>query len=110
MLINSENLNRYQMLFGREKMVSLWQEYRRQAEQDLAKLPALSPEEIRGLFHRLHASSQVFGLEEFADLCGQIEDNLVQKRPADAMIASVVALFNRSVNAADSLLTGKKHD
>ncbi len=78
--INTKRLNEYKDVFGAEKMRFLWQEFLAQSAQNWQNMGNMDWDACRQIFHNWRSSSKVFGMDDFALICQQIEDKILKRR------------------------------
>lgn len=78
---NIETIKQYDAIFGHEKMIALFDEYKCKAESDLNQVDRLiaknSRDDLRLIFHSLRSSSLVFGMQGFSFACQDIEERIL---------------------------------
>ena len=70
-------LQQYEQIFGREKMQNLWTEFVSDARAKLDNIENSNKESQRLAYHSLRSSSQVFGMNIFAQICTQREEQIL---------------------------------
>ena len=82
-------IRQYDEIFGREKMLRLFSEYRQKAETDLSRTEELlkneKTEELRLIYHSLRSSSQVFGMMGFSFACQDIEQRILDGETSEKL-------------------------
>lgn len=82
--INLKNLQRYEQVFGLEKMISLFEEFQKKALSELNTANSLFENEkldsLRLMFHSMRSAALVFGMDTFSQSCAQIEENIISRQ------------------------------
>lgn len=86
---NIDNIRQYDEIFGREKMLNLFSEYKQKVEDDLSRAAQLlkqsQTEDLRLIYHSLRSSSQVFGMMGFSFVCQDIEQRILDGEKVDKL-------------------------
>lgn len=79
--INLSNMQRYEQIFGLEKMQFLFEEFQQKARSELNTADCLFAEEkldsLRLMFHSMRSAALVFGMDGFSESCALIEENII---------------------------------
>ena len=83
--MNNENINtlrfeEYKKIFGLSKMKKLWQEFLESSQKNWQEINNTEYEHQKQFFHNWRSNSLVFGMNKFAKLCEQIEENILCHR------------------------------
>ncbi len=110
--INQQQLNEYLDVFGSEKMLFLWHEFVAQAEQTWGAFPHMDWEQRRRAFHNWRNGGRIFGLDDFADLCQSIEDQILRRhmQNLEARISECRSLYRQGITEVLSVLQKKDTD
>lgn len=71
-------IEQYQKIFGKEKICSLWDEFKNDTMKDLEEIENKEREDIRLKFHSWRSSSLVFGLTGFSAECEKAEKMVLE--------------------------------
>ena len=108
-IFNPAIIQKYETLLGREKLLALWTEFKSNTSEKLDMLDELfklgNKSEIRLIFHNASSAALVFGLEDFAKLCSEIEEVILNDddlRLDEQLLQNCLTIFNESVRLVDS--------
>ena len=73
-------MKEYLEVFGLNKMLYLWQEYRQEAKDAWQKMDKINWEQKKLVFNNWRSGSKIFGMNEFANKSQAIEENILKKR------------------------------
>ena len=98
-------------------MQRLFAEFRRLSAADMAQLERWAVEgdrkSLRFCFHRLRSSAQVFGMNGFAALCEELEDDILSGIPLtelDFKIAEAKIIYTKEYAQAAACLKAGSND
>ena len=99
-MLNLERIAEYESIFGRDKMKFLFDEFIKSADEGFIKLEKADENEARIVVHSIKSAAKVFGMDEFANICGEIENKLVEGekiRELEFLIKSAKMLYNEQL-------------
>ena len=107
-IFNQVMMQKYEALLGREKILALWAEFKSITSERLESLEELlkqgNKSEIRLIFHSASSAALVFGLEDFAKLCSEVEDIIIQDDDLsldEQLLHNCLTIFDESVKLVD---------
>lgn len=87
--IDTVYLEQYLDLFGKEKILLLFAEYKNKINEDMPKILELYKKNdlngLRIIYHSLASASLVFGMKKFASVCRKIEDFILDGKDIKAL-------------------------
>lgn len=110
--INIKQFNKYKKIFGIQKIQALWEDFVNQAEDAWQKMDILEMEACRYIFHNWRSSGKIFGLDDFSQLCQQIEENILSHRFAKAkkQIQAAKLLYQECLSSVSAMFSQKEND
>ena len=104
---NPQNPGEYGKILGAAKLQALWKEYLSAAAAAWAQIPEAKTDELRIFFHRWRSSSLVFGMEDFAAICAQIEEAILSHHfnKVPDLVAKSKICFDNGVKAVETYLS-----
>lgn len=109
--INKEQLQQYIDIFGKEKMINLFADYKLKITEDMPKLSeAIDKKDlnsIRIIYHSIASASLVFGMQNFAVICRKIEEMVLQNaviKELEPSFAQAETAFEQDIKQAEAYL------
>lgn len=101
------NMDEYRQIFGSEKMRKLWQEFMNEAKTYLEYIEDAEAEKQQIRFHNLRAYALVFDMNDFADICTQMEEKILSLGPISSSDAiKVRSILKKSIIEVEQKLAG----
>lgn len=90
----------------------LWNEYLVQSAKSWQNVAAMDWVACRTAFHNWRSSSQVFGMDDFAQACLVIEERILSRRFAglEKMVAESRGLYEQSINDVAAIFLQMEED
>lgn len=80
---DTTTIKQYETILGKDKMISLFEEYLNEYEEYMLKshilLESNKLENLRIIYHSLCSASLVFGMKTFAMACSKIENDILKE-------------------------------